>query len=52
VKITYPKSFLKLLLIGFALIMLPLIAAFINANIQFNKLTKQSLFNMTQAVET
>lgn len=32
--------------------MLPLIAAFINANIQFNKLTKQSLFNMTQAVET
>lgn len=39
-------------MIGFALIMLPLIAAFINANIQFNKLTKQSLFNMTQAVET
>lgn len=51
-KITYPKSFLKLLLIGFALVMLPLIAAFINANIQFNKLAKQSLFNMTQAVET
>lgn len=32
--------------------MLPLIAAFVNANIQFNKLTKQSLFNMSQAVET
>lgn len=32
--------------------MLPLLAAFINANLQFNKLTKQSLFNMSQAVET
>ncbi len=32
--------------------MLPLIAAFVNANLQFNKLTKQSLFNMSQAVET
>lgn len=32
--------------------MLPLIAAFISANIQFNKLTKQSLFNMSQAVES
>lgn len=32
--------------------MLPLIAAFINANFQFNKLTKQSLFNMSQAVES
>lgn len=32
--------------------MLPLIAASINANIQFNKLTKQSLFNMSQAVES
>jgi len=52
VQISYPKSFLKLLLIGFALVMLPLIAAFINANIQFNKLTKQSLFNMSQAVES
>ena len=26
--------------------------AFINANLQFNKLTQQSLFNMSQAVET
>jgi len=51
-QITYPKSFLKLLLIGFALVMLPLIAAFVNANLQFNKLTQQSLFNMSQAVET
>lgn len=51
-QITYPKSFLKLLLIGFALVILPLIAAFVNANLQFNKLTQQSLFNMSQAVET
>lgn len=51
-QITYPKSFLKLLLIGFALVMLPLLVAFVNANIYFDKLTKQSLFNMTQAVET
>ncbi len=51
-QITYPKSFLKLLLLGFALVMLPLLVAFVNANIYFDKLTKQSLFNMSQAVET
>jgi two-component system sensor histidine kinase GlrK len=51
-QISYPKSFLKLLLIGFALVMLPLLVAFVNANIYFDKLTKQSLFNMSQAVET
>jgi two-component system sensor histidine kinase GlrK len=51
-QISYPKSFLKLLLIGFALAMLPLLVAFVNANIYFEKLTKQSLFNMSQAVET
>ncbi len=32
--------------------MLPLLVAFINANIYFDRLTKQSLFNMSQAVET
>ncbi len=32
--------------------MLPLLVAFVNANLQFSKLTKQSLFNMSQAVET
>ena len=37
---------------GFALVMLPLLVAFTNANITFGKLTKQSLFNMSQAVET
>ena len=51
-QITYPKSFLKVLLIGFALAILPLLAAFISANIYFDKLTKQSLFNISQAVET
>jgi two-component system, NtrC family, sensor histidine kinase GlrK len=51
-QITYPKSFLKLLLIGFALAMLPLLVAFANANLYFGKLSKQSLFNMSQAVET
>jgi two-component system, NtrC family, sensor histidine kinase GlrK len=50
-QITYPKSFLKLLLIGFALVMLPLLVAFVNANVYFGKLSKQSLFNMSQAVE-
>ena len=49
---TYPKSFLKLLLIGFALVLLPLLLAFVNANSTFGKLTRQSLSNMTQAVET
>lgn len=32
--------------------MLPLLVAFVNANIYFDRLTKQSLFNMSQAVET
>jgi len=32
--------------------MLPLLVAFVNANLYFGKLTKQSLFNMSQAVET
>ena len=51
-QITYPKSFLKVLLIGFALAIFPLLAAFISANVYFDALTKQSLFNMSQAVET
>lgn len=51
-QIAYPKSFLELLLIGFALAILPLLAAFIGANVYFDKLSKQSLFNMSQAVET
>ena len=49
---SYPNSFLKLLLIGFALAIVPLLVAFISANIYFDKLSKQSLSNLSQAVET
>jgi two-component system, NtrC family, sensor histidine kinase GlrK len=52
VKLSYPTSFLKLLLIGFALSTLPLLVAFVNANLVFGKLTKQSLLNLSYAVET
>lgn len=51
-QITYPNSFLKLLLIGFALVIAPLMVAFVNANLYFDKLSKQSLSNLSQAVET
>jgi two-component system sensor histidine kinase GlrK len=51
-RIRYPKSFLKLLLVGFALAILPLIIAFINANLAFNQLTKQSQTTITNAVQT
>ena len=49
---SYPNSFLKLLLVGFALAIVPLLVAFISANIYFDKLSKQSLSNLSQAVET
>ena len=49
---SYPNSFLKLLLIGFALAIVPLLLAFISANLYFDKLSKQSLSNLSQAVET
>ena len=48
----YPKSFLKLLLIGFTLSIAPLFVAFVSANMYFGKLSKQSLSNLSQAVET
>ncbi len=48
----YPKSFLKLLLIGFTLSIAPLLVAFVSANMYFGKLSKQSLSNLSQAVET
>ena len=51
-QITYPNSFLKLLLIGFTLSLVPLLVAFISANLYFDKLSKQSLSNLSQAVET
>jgi two-component system sensor histidine kinase GlrK len=51
-KLSYPTSFLKLLLIGFALVIVPLLVAFVSANLYFDKLSKQSLSNLSQAVET
>lgn len=51
-RIRYPSSFLKLLLIGFAFAILPLLWAFANANIAFGKLAKQSEITISNAVET
>lgn len=51
-RIHYPDSFLKLLLIGFAFAILPLLWAFANANIAFDKLAKQSEITISNAVET
>lgn len=50
--IRYPGSFLKLLLIGFAFAIIPLLWAFINANIAYGNLAKQSEATILQAVET
>lgn len=49
--IAYPKSFLKLLLIGFALAMLPLLFAFGNAALYLDRLAEQSRSTVTQAVQ-
>ncbi|WP_020181630.1 HAMP domain-containing sensor histidine kinase [Methylotenera sp. 1P/1] len=51
-RIQYPNSFLKLLLIGFAFAILPLIMAFINANLAFNQLSKNSQNTIDKAVKT
>ena len=51
-RIHYPSSFLKLLLIGFAFAVLPLLWAFINANIAFDRLAQQSEMTISDAVET
>ncbi len=47
----YPKSFLKLLLSGFALAMLPLLFAFGSAIIHVDRLAEQSRSTVAQAVE-
>ncbi|MDD2833265.1 MAG: ATP-binding protein [Methylotenera sp.] len=47
----YPSSFLKLLLVGFAFAILPLIWVFVNANIAFDALSKQSQITISKAVE-
>ena len=50
--IRYPDSFLKLLLIGFAFAIFPLLWAFIDTNIEYGQLAKQSELTISQAVET
>ena len=51
-RIRYPDSFLKLLLIGFAFAIFPLLWAFINANVSYGDIAKQSEATISQAVET
>ena len=51
-QIVYPKSFLKLLLIGFALAMLPLLFAFGNAAVYLDRLADKSRDTVTQATQT
>lgn len=46
----YPKSFLKLLLLGFALAMLPLLFAFGNAALYLDRLAEQSRNTVAQAI--
>jgi two-component system sensor histidine kinase GlrK len=47
----YPRSFLKLLLLGFALVSLPLILALLNATAYVDRLTTQSQAAVDQAAE-
>lgn len=49
-RLAYPSSFLKLLLIGFALAMLPLLFAFANAALYLDRLAGQSRVTVYQAV--
>lgn len=50
-RLAYPNSFLKLLLIGFALTMLPLLFAFANAALFLDRLADQSRKTVYEAVE-
>lgn len=50
-RLAYPNSFLKLLLIGFALTMLPLLFAFANAALFLDRLAEQSRKTVFEAVE-
>ncbi|OGV76096.1 MAG: histidine kinase [Methylotenera sp. RIFCSPLOWO2_02_FULL_45_14] len=47
----YPSSFLKLLLVGFAFAIVPLLWVFVNANIAFDNLSTQSQITISNAVE-
>jgi len=46
----YPSSFLKLLLVGFAFAIVPLLWVFANANIAFDKLAEQSQITISNSV--
>src|SRR5437867_647909 len=46
-----PKSFLKLVLIGFAVVMLPLIVAIIDATIRVDRIAEQSQRTVSRAVQ-
>ena len=46
-----PKSFLKLIIIGFSLVLLPLIIALINSGVTINQLAKQSRQAVYQATQ-
>jgi two-component system, NtrC family, sensor histidine kinase GlrK len=50
--IKYPKSFLNLLLLGFALAILPLMLAFFNTNIALHELSKKSQVTIDNAVKS
>lgn len=50
-RISYPNSFLKLLLIGFVLAMLPLLIAFANATLYVDRLAEQSQRTLAQALQ-
>lgn len=51
IRVFYPNSFLKLLLIGFTLTVLPLLFAFANAALYLDRLAVQSRKTVHQAVE-
>lgn len=50
-RLAYPNSFLKLLLVGYALTMLPLLFAFANAALFLDRLAEQSRKTVLEAVE-
>lgn len=50
-QLAYPNSFLKLLLVGYALTMLPLLFAFANAALFLDRLAEQSQKTVLEAVE-
>lgn len=50
-RISYPNSFLKLLLVGFTLAILPLLLAFGSATLHVDRLAEQSQNTLAQAVQ-